>query len=234
MYVASPERIPPERVREVTNEDGYHRVTAFVGAYEGGDAEVPEGFLVEFRPSPGGRIDPHFHKVAQFQVVVGGDGHLGKRPVPPISFHFADISTPYGPITPADEQAGIDFFTLRARRRPGIWYMPGSKHEMLGRAGRNIAVNVEPQPLPATGVATDTLIEQHDDGLASFRLRLAPGELADGPTTVGTVKAKLPASKASGSTYSMRISTRAPGIRFATAWVVFPLPANGPPANLVW
>jgi hypothetical protein len=106
--------------------------------------------------------------------------------VPPISFHFADISTPYGPITPVDEKAGIDFFTLRPRRRPGVWYMPGSKQEMTGRAGRNIAINVDPQPAPAGGVETAMLIEQHDDGLAAFRVRLAPGESATGPTTVGT------------------------------------------------
>jgi hypothetical protein len=185
VQIASPSDVSAERVKEFTSDGGFHRVSPFIGSYEGGDSDFPEGYLVEFRPRPGGRIEPHFHKVAQYQVIVGGDGHLGKHAVSPISFHFADLSTPYGPITPTGA-AGIEFFTLRPARRPGTWHMPGSKHEMLGRAGRNVSVGVEAQPLPERGVSSEVLLDPHADGLASFRLRLGPGEEATGPAPAGS------------------------------------------------
>ena len=40
-----------------------------------------------------------------------------------------------------------------------------------------------------------------------------------GPTTVGNENSNVPSRKTSGSTYSMRISTVAPGIRLASVCV---------------
>ncbi|MDX6506831.1 MAG: hypothetical protein QOG06_1475 [Gaiellaceae bacterium] len=187
MQVVTPETVDHAVTEELTLEDGSQsRVTHYFGSRGVESETVPDAFLVEYRPAPGCDIRPHFHRVPQFQVVVGGDGRLGKRPVPPVSFHFADAYTPYGPIVPADEERGIDFFTLRPKSRPGLWWMPGSKSEMKGRAGRNIAVPVPEQPPLESGSQCETLIERHEDGLAAFRLRLAPGEETTGPATDGS------------------------------------------------
>ena len=70
----------------------------------------PQAFLVE-RLYPDARIDPHFHDIDQFQVVVQGFCKMGKKPAPPVTFQYADAYTPYGPIV--GEKDGFAFFTLR-------------------------------------------------------------------------------------------------------------------------
>jgi hypothetical protein len=175
MQVVTPAEVQSREQLDVETEDGLSRVTHYFGGEEPNN-EQPSAFLVQYRPVPGGAIRPHFHKIAQFQVVIGGDGRIGKVPVPPISFQYADPSTPYGPITPADEQVGIDFLTLRPVARAGIWWMPGSRHEMSGPAGRNRAATVPADAaLPDAGSQTEDLIEGDEDGLAGYVVRLAAG-----------------------------------------------------------
>jgi hypothetical protein len=175
MQVVTPDEIQRREKENFTTEDGLSQVTHYFGG-RGPDNQHPSAFLVEYRPVPGGAIRPHFHKVAQFQVVIGGDGRIGKVPVPPISFQYADPSTPYGPITPADEERGIDFLTLRPVARTGLWWMPGNHHELEGVLRRNRANTVSPdEPLPARGTARQAMIKPEDDGLAGYVVRLAPG-----------------------------------------------------------
>jgi hypothetical protein len=175
MQVVTPDEIQGRDKEEFNTEDGLSQVTHYFGD-RGPDNEEPSAFLVEFRPLPGQAIRPHFHKVAQFQVVIGGDGAIGKVPVPPISFQYADPSTPYGPITPLDEDRGIDFLTLRPVARAGLWWMPGNNHELEGRLRRNRAGTISPdEPLPDAGVQRQEMIDGDDDGLAGYLVRLAPG-----------------------------------------------------------
>jgi len=54
---------------------------------------------------------PHFHEIDQFQVVIGGSGFLGRLPVRPVTIHYVNAFTPYGPIVPGPE--GISYMTLR-------------------------------------------------------------------------------------------------------------------------
>ena len=102
------------------HRDGCHsRITNYFGEVR--EATLgPQGFLIELRPEePDERprytmVPPHFHQVRQFQVIVGGDEPtLGKRRATPVTFHYADPSTPYGPIDSGP--GGVEFFTLRAR-----------------------------------------------------------------------------------------------------------------------
>src|SRR5262249_44719845 len=55
----------------------------------------------------------------------------------------------------------------------------GSHDDMLGVAGRNIVCQVDPTPLTET--RTYVLWEPHDDGLASYRMVLTPGEASSPP-----------------------------------------------------
>ncbi|MEM9683507.1 MAG: hypothetical protein AAF942_09595 [Pseudomonadota bacterium] len=166
--------------KEVKREGGIGGRRSYIGE-PGSMAEGPQAFLVE-RPYPNPRVAPHFHDVDQFQVIVAGDGHMGKKEVRPITFQYADAFTPYGPIVGRDD--GINFFTIRAVASGGYFPMPGSKQRMPGRAGRNIAgqFDIERNPLPAGEVAREPLMEQQDDGVFAEGLRLGPDAVAEGLT----------------------------------------------------
>ena len=133
----------------------------------------PQGFLVE-RMYPNPVIDPHFHDVDQFQVVVAGDGSMGKQKVAPITFQYADAYTPYGPIV--GNNNGISFFTLRPIASGGHWVMPGNRENMKGRAGRNIAGLFDyKKKLPDRGmIERDDLMEPQKDGVNAIGFRLGP------------------------------------------------------------
>ncbi len=174
MQVVTPDEVREREQHAYETEDGVSRVTHYFGPEDRREVDEASAYLVQYRPAPGKAIRPHFHKIAQFQVIVAGDGRIGKVPVPPVSFQYADPSTPYGPIRPTVEAEGIDFLTLRPAARKGIWFMPGNRDQMDGHAGRNRAATVDDTvPLPATGSEARDLIERDDDGLAGYVVRLA-------------------------------------------------------------
>jgi hypothetical protein len=176
--------------REWTSDDGgYHRLTEYFGDVQQ-LLDGPQGFLVEHFPGPDVGDDtaivshPHYHRVRQFQLVVHGDRPMfGRRELEPFAFHYTDPSTPYGPIWAG--KGGVGYFTLRAKADVGSYKMPGEKERMLVSPRRNIAVQVGRAPLPAEGAQVETLIEQHDDGLASYYLRLAAGTEITAPAGEG-------------------------------------------------
>lgn len=165
-------------VREVVRKDGVGRRSDYFGE-PGMISTEPQGFLVE-RPYAGARIDPHFHDIDQFQVIVAGDGRIGKKEVRPVTFQYADAYTPYGPIVGRDD--GISFFTLRNVASGGHFSMPGSKHLMPCRAGRNIAAVFEQDTPPPDrgGVAREPLMEVQADGVYAEGIRLGEDAVAEG------------------------------------------------------
>lgn len=158
--------------KEVKREGGIGARRSYIGT-PGSMADGPQAFLVE-RPYRNPRVAPHFHDVDQFQVIVAGDGRMGKKEVKPITFQYADAFTPYGPIVGRDD--GISFFTIRPVASGGYFPMPGSKQHMPGRAGRNISgiFDVERDPLPAGEAAREPLMETQPDGTFAEGLRLGP------------------------------------------------------------
>jgi len=164
--------------KEVKREGGIGARRSYIGT-PGSMADGPQAFLVE-RPYPNPRVAPHFHDVDQFQVIVNGDGRMGKKEVKPITFQYADAFTPYGPIVGRDH--GIDFFTLRPVASGGYFPMPGSRQHMPGRAGRNISgvFDIERDPLPAGKVEREPLMEPQVDDVYAEGLRLGPKAVADG------------------------------------------------------
>ena len=149
---------------------GYRR--NYVGK-SGKIAAGPQGFLVE-RMYPNPVIDPHFHDVDQFQVVVAGDGRMGKQKVAPVTFQYADAYTPYGPIV--GNKAGISCFTLRPIASGGHWVMPGNRQNMKGRAGRNIAGLFEYEKILSQEgeLERDDLMKPQKDGVSATGFRLGP------------------------------------------------------------
>jgi hypothetical protein len=151
---------------------------AYIG--EPGDPNASAQAFLVVRPYAGARIEPHFHDVDQFQVVVEGDGRIGKKPIRAVTFQYADAFTPYGPIVGNDE--GFAFFTLRNIASGGFWAMPGNKQHMPGRAGRNIEGVFElADGVPGDGhVARETLMPEQEDGVTVVGIRLGDGATATG------------------------------------------------------
>jgi hypothetical protein len=169
-------------VKETPRADGIGRRRDYIGS-GGKIAPGPQAFLVE-RLYANARIDPHFHDVDQFQIVVQGDGRIGKKIVQPVTFQYADAYTPYGPIV-ANVQ-GIAFFTLRPVASGGHFSMPGNRHRMPCRAGRNLAGTfaADLTAMPAGASAVEMLLPTEADGVAAIGLRLGahasmPGMPAD-------------------------------------------------------
>jgi len=73
-------------------------------------AGVPQVLLVE-QQIPGSKILPHFHGVDQFQVIVDGEGKLGQHAVGPVSLHYTNRFTAYGPIEAGPR--GMSYYVLR-------------------------------------------------------------------------------------------------------------------------
>lgn len=158
------------RIKDVKVAGGMGQRWGYLGE-PGQLSQSAQAFLV-VRPFAGARIEPHFHDVDQFQVIIEGDGRIGKKAVRPITFQYADAFTPYGPIV-ANEH-GLSFFTLRNIASGGFWAMPGNRHNMPVRAGRNIEGVFDVScALPAAGQTTrEQLMEPQADGVAAVGLRL--------------------------------------------------------------
>ena len=73
-------------------------------------AGVPQLLLVE-QLVPGSKILPHFHGIDQFQVFIDGVGRLGHHDIHPISIHYTNRYTGYGPIEAGPQ--GLSYLVLR-------------------------------------------------------------------------------------------------------------------------
>jgi hypothetical protein len=137
----------------------------------------PHAYLVE--QPPGSVIRPHFHSVDQFQVVVHGDGEIGRKHVGPVTLHYADAYTGYGPIEA--HSAGIFYFSLRPELDRGAQYLPESKSEQRpvpGGRRHRLAPRVPPASASglrqAEALSHRILFETEEDGLGASELRLPP------------------------------------------------------------
>jgi uncharacterized protein YjbI with pentapeptide repeats len=123
-------------------------------------------------------IPAHFHAVNQFQVMVKGEGTLGKRAAHPWTVHYTNGFTGYGPLQAG--ATGMAFFTFRNRRDVGgARYFPAGRSFMQPARKRHHLV--DPLLLSSAAalhsrqqVTCDLVLAQEDDGLAAWLLRLGP------------------------------------------------------------
>ena len=128
----------------------------------------PQAFLAEFMPD--GISAPHFHMEHQFQLVVAGGGTIGRKPLRPVSLHYAERKTGYGPITASGE--GLGYLTLRPRSAFGAMVLPESRSlQRPGELRRQLTVDLG----PCTDALQDEAQPQHreviattDDGLGAY------------------------------------------------------------------
>ena len=175
------EIVTPSEARPREAIPGKPLVRNYFGKVDG-YARGPQCFHSTFEPNS--VIRPHFHRVDQFQVFVSGSATMGKHRLDPVTVHYADAFTPYGPIN--NGPAGMSFFNCRSRADVGAHWMPGSKDEMDVKAGRAITACAKLGLADALeGVRLELLIDPEDDGLAVVELvapagaRL-PSEIVEG------------------------------------------------------
>ena len=145
-------------------------------------ANSPQSFRIE--QDAGIVVQPHFHFVNQFQVVVAGSAAIGRNPVTPIGVHYAGAHTGYGPITAGPQ--GVTYFTLRAQSDgTGAQYLPASRARMQRVPKRYILAEACPA-LDDAGLATlgapqtVTMLDEAD-GIGAWVLRLPANGTGLGP-----------------------------------------------------
>lgn len=158
---------------EDTYNDLHYARTNYFGC-DTSPADSPQGFLIE--QSPRSTVQPHFHGVNQFQVVVRGEGTLGRHALHPVSLHYTAAYTGYGPIRAHDDW--LFYFTLRMQSEPGAHFLPADRPLQKRGRRRNLTAEVPLGQAPAAPHWT-TIFEQEDDGMAASLVELP----AEGRTT---------------------------------------------------
>lgn len=162
--------------------------TEFMGnRAEGEVIDRPQAFLVELAPQA--TISAHFHVVDEFQVIVAGNGMLGRNPTPSIALHYVDHHTAYGPITAG--AFGLSFFTLRAQSDTGSVTLktPGYKDLMKPSKKRyllkeNLALSTEPVLQNRSEASMEKVfdgLQDDGDGLGASIMRLGGHGSTTGP-----------------------------------------------------
>lgn len=189
MITISSEAVRPLRKPITSNGVGLH-TTTFIGSNwmtRGPDSPPPPGpgvlypmaFLVE--QPPHAVVAAHFHQADQFQVVVAGGGTLGRHAVAPVTVHYTNAHTAYGPIAAGEE--GIHYFTLRNGYDPGARYLPQATPELKAVTGRTPwQTTTEPvDRADFTPARVEELLAPRADGLGAWRHSLPPGGEVSGP-----------------------------------------------------
>lgn len=134
------------------------------------DAGGPHAYLVE--QSPGVVLPPHFHMTDQFQVVVAGNGTLGRsHELTFATVHYARAKTAYGPLVAGAE--GLSYLTLRPRVEYGGHYLSDPTAVIDRRAPK---FQITGHANSASTEVCAAVIEPQSDGLAAWQAKLAPGD----------------------------------------------------------
>jgi hypothetical protein len=170
----------------LANGTGYYK-TDFLqsrAAAQDGASVTPQSFLVE--QDADSVILPHFHQQNEFQVVIRGEGCIGRHPVRPISVHYAGAFTGYGPITAGPE--GLWYFTLRPKADPGAKFLPEAREEMPKKAPKRHLlggpVDVKETSDRMTPVCEEIFPAQAD-GIGGWMARIGPQGSIGAPVLPG-------------------------------------------------
>jgi hypothetical protein len=150
-------------------------------------------YLVDQEPNSA--IQMHFHQVDQFQIVIGGSGAMGNLPLAPVTVHYTNAYTGYGPLASGPD--GLQYLTIRNQWDPGLRPLPESRDE-LPVAGTVKQRQRTTAPLPALSAdelaALDApllrqLMEEPDSGSMAWMLAIPPGASAVSPAKRETDRA---------------------------------------------
>lgn len=167
----------------LANGTGYFK-SEFISS-PAGDPVAPQSFLVE--QDANSVILPHFHLQDEFQVVVQGEGSIGRHPVRALAVHYAGAHTGYGPITAGAE--GLWYFTLRPRMDYGAKFLPEARSEMRKEVPKRHLLG---GPVDATAdcaklakVVCEEILPPQPDGIVGWFVRIPPNGSAAAPSLAG-------------------------------------------------
>lgn len=105
---------------------------------------IPQLLLVE-QPVPGSTVMPHYHSTDQFQIFLDGSGKLGRHDVRPISIHYTNRYTGYGPIVAGP--SGVSYYVLRPEFDQLVTgqylHVPELREKLKRQPGRKRSIIVE-------------------------------------------------------------------------------------------
>jgi hypothetical protein len=173
--VSSGVALAEERWCIQTSDGVDYRVAHF---FNNPDRSKPQVFYVTYARPEADTTRVHFHSVPQFQLFMEGRGSVSRHQLEGLWVHYADPFTPYGPIV---DQGGFSYFTIRARRDPGAFYMPESRHVLQDHRGtgphRNITARVADHLAGPDAVATSAdVIPPEPDGVRASHWRVPAGQ----------------------------------------------------------
>ena len=174
--------VPNPRVNKVLPSGAQRWRTGFWNNPAVDEPEHNVAFIQE--SSPGHSLRTHYHSADQFQIIVKGDGKLGRHPLKFGGVLFPRAFTPYGPLVHGEN--GMAFLTLRARRDIGSQRFPEAIESLLKVPNRQPWQFTEVpdygiQP-DAGGVAIRQSEKMRDErGLAAYACVMKPGAKALAP-----------------------------------------------------
>jgi hypothetical protein len=147
-----------------------HRANGKINGRQG-----PE--LVRARFS-GREVEPHYHRAAQFQLLLDGNLQFPTFRMEGIAVHYTDHNVPYGPFTTSGPHDMVVVHTKPA----GVQYMKDAMRdaglrEEINRAGREIhcsAGDVEWQPVPSHEGVRRKILLSLDGGPSAEIVECAP------------------------------------------------------------
>lgn len=153
---------------------------------------VPQLLLVE-QPVPGSTVLPHYHSTDQFQIFMDGGGTLGKHEIHPVSIHYSNRYTGYGPIVAGAK--GLSYYVMRPefdRLVTGQYlHIPELREKLKQQPGRrrNVVVEATVKSLedlanvgaPVSDRVIDCETDKHDPGMFADVLSMGPRMSYDGP-----------------------------------------------------
>lgn len=165
---------PSERRERRENSLFHGYRTDYIATPGPAGALTPQAFLVE--QDPHYHLSTHYHLQHQFQVMVGGDGTLGKHAVTPFATHYASPESGYGPIVSSG--AGLSYFTLRVVADTTTWVLPEHRARMTqGLRKRQRYADAPPAPEEqARSTAVDAVLPLDEHGSGAWFVRVTPGD----------------------------------------------------------
>ena len=152
------------------------------------DEVAPQAYLVDSHVA-NVEAKAHFHRTDQFQVILSAGFKMGSHSVAPISIHYVDSFSPYGPLIGDD--SGFVFYVLRAHAENQEFVMPESRgtlekarHDLgLGpRRGYTATVGLsEGWPADIAAPEIVDVLSPDVDGVAAFTMRVPSEASVDGP-----------------------------------------------------
>ena len=111
MIIPLPSLLPrADRTRQSQPELFGHDPQSFRSDFTERRPGVPQILLVE-QPVEGSTVLTHYHSQDQFQVFMEGTGTLGRHAVKPVTVHYTNRYTGYGPIVAGPQ--GVSYYVLR-------------------------------------------------------------------------------------------------------------------------